>query len=97
MKEKELHLTVDEIDYLLKGMIHWDEIESRVDAQQRKPIEFRNEELKDSLQAPDPRDSASRGDQILYEPFLEGDRVYWILSGVGIVTLGTWIYFVFAK
>jgi hypothetical protein len=30
------------------------------------------------------------------KPLLEGKAVYWVLSGVSFLTLGMWIYFVFA-
>lgn len=83
MKEKEVRLTVEEIDYLLKGSIHWDDIESRVGAPLRKPLEPKYEKR--------PLEKA-----IASEPLLEGNTVYWVLSGVVFITLGTWAYFVFA-
>lgn len=39
MKEKEVRLTSEEIDYLLKGTIHWEDISTRVDGPLRKPID----------------------------------------------------------
>ncbi|HHY25635.1 MAG TPA: hypothetical protein GX523_02565 [Desulfitobacterium dehalogenans] len=38
MKEKEIHLTSEEIDYLLKGTIHWEDIASRTAGSWRKPM-----------------------------------------------------------
>lgn len=128
MKEKHVRLTVEEIDYLLKGSIHWDDIELRVEVPLRKPIEPRVEvplgkpigpkyenrplerviadefSTEDSmLKEPRLKDSrAELDDSPLSQevgstkPFLEGNKVYWVLSGVSFLTLGTWIYFVFA-
>ena len=39
MKEKEIHLTTEEIDYLLKGTIHWEDILKRENAPFRKPMD----------------------------------------------------------
>ncbi len=123
MKEKQVRLTAEEIDYLLKGSILWDDIEPRVEVPLRKPIEPRVEapsgkpiksSLEDSMQdfrLKDLKVENSRieedvklksrkfeedqeGDSV--KPFLEGRAVYWVLSGVSFLTLGTWIYFVFA-
>ena len=109
MKEKEVHLTVEEIDYLLKGSIHWDDIEFRVDAPSRKPIETRKQKspLEQSELGKFSAFTESErvnhleptlGDSLITatKPFLQGNGVYWVLSGVGIITLGTWAYFVFA-
>lgn len=167
MKEKQVRLTAEEIDYLLKGSIHWDDIERRVEVPLRKSMEPRVEApvrkplepfAEDSLQAlklddlkvegsgleeglrprpprfeddlkrrgprleedlrlrefrfeedfklkDDPRliDSEAKSEDALLpqegdfaKPLLEGKAVYWVLSGVSFLTLGTWIYFVFA-
>lgn len=122
MKEKQVRLTAEEIDYLLKGSILWDDIEPRVEVPLRKPIEPRVEaptgkpiksSLEDSIQdfkLKDFKVESSRveddvnlkSDTLLSQeedsvkPFLEGRAVYWVLSGVSFLTLGTWIYFVFA-
>lgn len=39
MKEKEIRLTSEELDYLLKGTIHWEDISSRGEAPLRKPVD----------------------------------------------------------
>lgn len=100
MKEKEVRLTVEEIDYLLKGSIHWNDIEPRVEVSLRKPIEPKRDSPEKArvLERP-PEQSVridSHQDPAVSEPFLEGNRVYWLLSGVGFLTLGIWAYFVFA-
>jgi hypothetical protein len=98
MKEKEVYLSREEIDYLLKGSIHWEEIETRVDTPYRKPIEPENtksplgkRELLDRLSAQETPKVTN-----LSKSFLEGTKVLWLLLGVGIITIGTWVYFVFA-
>lgn len=99
MKEKEVRLTVEEIDYLLKGSIHWDDIELRVEAPLRKPIEPKKDSVeKARVSERLPEESAlkdSLHDPAFSQPFLQGNKVYWLLSGVGFLTLGTWAYFVF--
>lgn len=106
MKEKEVHLTLEEIDYLIKGSIHWNDIESRVDAPSRKPIVTNNiksplvksEHEKDPIHKQDqPYRESQSFNQSELNPFLEGNKVYWVLSGVGIATFGVWVYFVFAR
>lgn len=44
MKEKEIRLTSQEIDYLLKGTIQWDDILSRQQSSLRKPLDIPNEQ-----------------------------------------------------
>jgi hypothetical protein len=39
MKEKEVRLSQEEIDYLLNGSIHWNDIETRVEAPLRRKFE----------------------------------------------------------
>ncbi|SHN53076.1 hypothetical protein [Desulfitobacterium chlororespirans] len=39
MKEKEIRLTSEEIDYLLKGTIHWEDIASRTAGPLRKSVD----------------------------------------------------------
>jgi hypothetical protein len=107
MKEKEVHLSIDEIDYLLQGSIHWNDIESRVNAPLRKPIQSIKSE--GPLGKSEPKLNISKVEEYELDeppqsqewkesqPFLEGNKVYWLLSGVSILTIGTWVYFVFAS
>lgn len=100
MKEKEVRLTGEEINYLLKGSIHWDDIEGRVEVPLRKPIEpIRKppEEARGSEHLPEESVIKDlRQDPAFPQPFLQGNKVYWLLSGVISITLGIWAYFVFA-
>lgn len=96
MKEKEVRLTSEEIDYLLKGTIHWEDVSSRVDGTLRKPIDKAPKkdfglERKEDIEDPFEVD--------LFEedhPFWSGTKVYILLSLMGCITLVTWAYFVFA-
>lgn len=100
MKEKEVRLTVEEIDYLLKGSIHWDDIEPRVEVPFRKPIEPKKDSQEKAIVSERlPEESVlkdTRQKPAFSQPFLQGNKVYWLLSGVGFITFGTWAYFVFA-
>lgn len=117
MKEKQVRLSVEEIDYLLKGSIHWDDIEPRVEVPLGKPIGPRYENRpQERIRADEPstedsmlKDHRSKdsGAELAnsslsqeegpIKPFLEGNKVYWVLSGVSFLTLGIWVYFVFAE
>lgn len=114
MKEKEVRLTVEEINYLLKGSILWDDIEPRVEAPLRKPIEPKKDPLEKAvfaetlLDEPRLKDFREKDPELaevlqtheitgFSKPFLEGNKVYWVLSTVILITLGTWAYFVFAR
>ena len=146
MKEKEINLTVEELDYLLKGTLHWEDIAWRGATPLRKPLEQQTifnlhpkaypKELKQESQedqnyhtsssyagnssqevameaAPFPKkrvfedkwpldkdifedDSLDSLEPEEEELFWSGTKVYVLLSLVGVITLGTWFYFVFA-
>jgi hypothetical protein len=59
MKEKEIKLTAEELDYLLKGTLHWDDIAWRGESSLRKPFEQefkqgKSEDFKGKLRAENP-------------------------------------------
>ncbi|MGE4273382.1 MAG: hypothetical protein AB7E31_11000 [Desulfitobacterium sp.] len=109
MKEKEIRLTPEEIDYLLKGTIHWEDLSARSEGPLRSTIDpavpkdasvslsheprVRSKFTAQNDPEPDKNDLDDEGDPTL---FWSGTKVYILLSVMGCITLGTWAYFVFA-
>ncbi|AGA67944.1 hypothetical protein Desdi_0398 [Desulfitobacterium dichloroeliminans LMG P-21439] len=110
MKEKEIRLTPEEIDYLLKGTIDWEDLSARTERPLRRTIDLavpknvsgslsheawvRSEQsARDDNERDDGNDQDDEVDQL---PFWSGTKVYILLSVMGCITLGTWVYFVFA-
>lgn len=75
MKERKIYLTPEEINYLVKGTIHWEDVKGRVDATPRKPIESRGHK---GLEEP----ILPRKKEDVQPPFAEENNVYWKLAGV---------------
>lgn len=98
MKEKEIHLTLEEIDYLLKGTVHWEDIAPRATGPLRKPMNMGAGGKEAANFAGEANFAGDMKGDFFEEdqPFWSGAKVYIILSLMGCLTLGTWAYFVFA-
>lgn len=116
MKEKEIELSTEEIRYLLKGTIHWQDIEEKDKPVVRSSAILRKEgevvppkkeetqkiEIKRSSETEsNERSELNRvllGDKKGMNPhILEGRPVAFLLTIVGLLTVTTWAYFVFAS
>ncbi|AHF08381.1 hypothetical protein [Desulfitobacterium metallireducens] len=115
MKEKEIELSTEEIRYLLKGMIHWQDIEEKENPLMRNSAISRKQnesvsqktaqdqkiEIKRSSETEShERSELNRvllGDKQEISPHIfEGRPVVFLLATVGLLTVSTWAYFVFA-
>ncbi|HVJ47572.1 hypothetical protein [Desulfitobacterium sp.] len=115
MKEKEIELSLEEIRYLIKGTIHWQDIDEKAKCAQRSSTSIRK------LGEPFPRKAeetqkieikrsseVERNERFELNKVLLGDRkeirthnlegrhVVVLLTATGLLTLTTWVYFVFA-
>lgn len=107
MKKKEIHLTSEEIDYLLKGTIHWEDIARREDTPFRKPMDSaanKSHSARGFIANPSSENQEEIISQKYFveekipqeaQPFWSGAKVYIVLSFMLCITLGTWAYFVF--
>lgn len=115
MKEKEIELSLEEIRYLLKGTIHWQDIEEQAQPAQRSLAGFRKlgenrtrkleETQKIEIEHVQEEEKNERFElnQVLLGDTkrmsthgLEGRYVVFLLTAVGVFTVTTWVYFVFA-
>lgn len=110
MKEKEIELSQEEVRYLLLGTIHWQDIAERDIRTQRSPSGIRKlgeplaERSKLSVERPEDKDTERfelnkvllGNDKELKRSVFEGKEVIFLITAVGIITISTWAYFVFA-
>ncbi|MDR3583959.1 MAG: hypothetical protein P4L59_01380 [Desulfosporosinus sp.] len=96
MKEKNVWLSPEELQHLLKGSLQWIDIASRMTSS-RTGIRMVSEVI------PERQLSSKQLEQIEYNrPMekeqnlkrLEGQPVIWLLGSVGVLTLSSWFYFV---
>ena len=96
MKEKNVWLSPEELQHLLKGSLQWIDIASRMTSS-RTGIRMVSEVI------PERQLSSKQLEQIeCKRPVekeqnlkrLEGQPVIWLLGSVGVLTLSSWFYFV---
>lgn len=103
MKEKEIELSTEEIRYLLKGTIHWQDIQEkdkhgvRSSAIPRKQGESVPQKTETESNERSELNRVLLGDKKGMNTHIpEGRMVAFLLAAVGILTITTWGYFVFA-
>lgn len=110
MKEKEIELSREEVRYLLLGTIHWQDIVQRDSHTQRSSSGIRKlgeplaERPKPSVKRPEDKDAERfelnqvllGNNKELRMSSFDGKGVIFFITAVGIITISTWAYFVFA-
>lgn len=110
MKEKEIELSQEEVRYLLLGTIHWQDIVQRDSRTQRSSSGIRKmgeplaERPKPLVKRPETKDTERfelnqvllGNNKELRMSAVEGKGVIFLIAAVGIITISTWAYFVFA-
>lgn len=110
MKEKEIELSQEEIRYLLSGTIHWQDVLEKESHTQRNSSGIRKtdeplfENPEPILEKSEVKNIerfelnqvllGSKSDPRIYG--FEGKGVLFLMAAVGIITISTWVYFVFA-
>lgn len=104
MKEKEIELSTEEIRYLLKGTIHWQDIEEKEKPVVRGSVIPRKQGESVLQKIETESNERSELNRVLLGAkkeisphILEGRQVVFLLAIVGLLTVTTWMYFVFAS
>lgn len=96
MKEKNVWLSPEELQHLLKGSLQWIDVAPRLTSS-RTGIRMVSEAI------PERKTASKQLEPIEYNPpmekeqslkRLEGQPVIWLLGSVGVLTLSSWFYFV---
>jgi len=98
VKEKDIWITPEELQHMLRGSLQWSDVQSHVNTTKtgmRKLGETNLEKQSTSKQ------TVPRGVERTKEKRkendskrLEGQPVIWLLGSVGLLTLSSWLYFV---
>ena len=100
MKEKNVWLSPEELQHLLKGSLQWIDVASRITSS-RTGIRMASEAIPERQSAAKQLEQIKNNRPIEKEKTLkrlEGQPVIWLLGSVGVLTLSSWFYFVlFAK
>ncbi|WP_434510624.1 hypothetical protein [Desulfitobacterium sp. AusDCA] len=109
MKEKEIELSQVEIRYLLSGTIHWQDIVEKEGRTQRNSSGIRKTD-EPLYEKPEPlleKSEVKNRERFELNQILlgskndrrtngfEGKGVLFLMAVVGIITISTWVYFVF--
>ncbi len=100
MKETNVWLSPEELQYMLQGSLQWNDVASRVTTS-KTGIRKLGDTIFEKQSAPKqavhpvyypPREKDKPSER------LEGQPVIWLLGSVGLLTLSSWFYYVlFAK
>lgn len=96
MKENNLWLSSEELQYMLQGSLQWIDVAPRLN-EPRNGIRKLGGAApqKESLSQQSKSESMDNWPQEISQHFkgLEGQPVVWLLGSVGLLTLSTWFYF----
>lgn len=95
MKEKNVWLSSRELQQMLQGSLHWNDVAPRVSSSKgmRKLGEAVPEKRSDPRLSDQTSLKQSMEQEVPSTP-LEGKPVIWLLGSFGLLTLSSWFYFV---
>ena len=101
MKEKDIWLSPEELQRMLRGSLQWNDVAAHVNRSKNGIRKLSETNLTEKQPTPKQIKPKELDQSIAKEADskrLEGQPVIWLLGSVGLLTLSSWFYFVlFAK